>query len=53
MIRKCPSCQHIFDKADGPHRCPTPEYIAARDNLVNVAAEAEEELTQEELESWA
>jgi hypothetical protein len=52
-MKKCPRCQHIFDEADGPHQCLTPAYLAARNNLISAAAEAEEKLTQEELESWA
>ncbi len=49
MIKHCPTCRHIYD-ADEPHECPTPEYTAARNRLVNLAAQAEEEMTQEELE---
>lgn len=49
MIKHCPTCRHIYD-ADETHECPTPEYTAARNRLVNLAAQAEEEMTQEELE---
>jgi uncharacterized paraquat-inducible protein A len=50
MTAKCPRCQHIYDTAE-QHECPTPAYLAARDRLVSAAAEADEMLSQEELET--
>jgi hypothetical protein len=50
-------CKHLID--DEPHKCPTPEYLAARNRLVSAAAEAEDRIPPDELEeatrgqSWA
>ena len=47
-MQRCPLCQHLVD--DEPHKCPTPEYLAARDCLVSAAAEAENIFSNDELE---
>lgn len=40
MTIKCPKCNHIY-MAGETHECPTSEYIAARNQLVNEAANAD------------
>jgi len=44
----CPKCKHLID--DEPHKCPTPEYLAARDRFVSMAAESQERIPPDELE---
>lgn len=43
----CPKCKHLMEEN---HECPSPEYVAKRDQLIEEAARAEEECSQEELE---
>lgn len=43
----CPKCKHIYT---GPHECPTPEYVAARDQLITDACDAQEKIDIDELE---
>ncbi len=47
-MRVCPKCKHLID--DEPHKCPTPEYLAARNRLVSAAAEAEDRIPSDKLE---
>jgi hypothetical protein len=50
MYQTCKSCNHLI--TDDPHECPTPEYLRMRNDLIQAACEAQEQFSQDDLESY-
>lgn len=46
----CKKCKHLI--TEDPHDCPSSEYLAAKQSLMQGAVEATEEFTEDELEQF-